>query len=145
LLESFRAKADQYLVIAETPSGPLAKSILDYLTYAAAGFRYARLGEIHALGLTEGLRHERLGPAYLDRVLEPSLASLQVRLAAHQAMGELRRDCDLRHASLALLSPLLVLFLHQKELNGSQSYPLDPDAFVREHAAAFVRAYGCHE
>jgi hypothetical protein len=44
-----------------TPHGPFAESVREILEYAAAGFRHGRLGEIHSMGLVEGLRHSRLG------------------------------------------------------------------------------------
>ncbi|WP_437929371.1 hypothetical protein WMF37_08890 [Sorangium sp. So ce291] len=55
-----------------------------------------------------------------------------LRLARHVAAGELA-PCDLRHAALALLGPLLLALLHQGPLGGRVCGPLDLDAFAATH------------
>lgn len=121
------------------PSDPFARSIRDALAYVAFGFQQG-LGEIHTLGLTEGLRHGGLGPAFVELVLEPSIEAVKKRLDAHIALGEMN-PADTRHAALALLSPVILAFLHQAELGGAKSHPLDVDRFLADHAEAFVRAH----
>lgn len=118
---------------------PFAESIEAALRYMLAGLRQG-LNEVHMLGLREGMGQRRLGPAYLDTILEPSLRAIEARLAAHQARGEMRGG-DPRHAALALLAPLVLAGLHQAELGGDDLRPLDLDALVADHAAAFVRGY----
>ncbi len=123
-----------------TPTGPFARSIADAVQHLANGFRYGGVGEIHALGLSEGLRHPVLGPGFVDTILEPGICAIQARLDVHVTAREMRR-CDTRLAALALLSPVLVAFLHQVELDGATNHPLDIDAFLSEHVENFVRAY----
>jgi len=128
-----------YVEAASRPSGPFARSIRDLLAFAAEGHR-AGTGVLHAIGLAEGLKHERLGPRYVTAILEPSLQAVEARLRAHMEAGEMR-EADPRHAAIALLAPAILAQLHQDELGGAACRPLDLDAFLDDHAAAFVRAH----
>jgi AcrR family transcriptional regulator len=118
---------------------PFRESIADYVNYLRQGFRVG-LAEIHTIGLREGLRQQQLGPAYLNAILEPSIQALEARLRVHQAKGEMRA-CDERIAALQLLSPLLIVFLHQDELCGTQVRPLDIDAYCTRHIDNFLRSF----
>lgn len=129
------------LEVATGPLGPLATSLAWLLARITEGFRLGKLGEVHALGLSAGMRDAALGPAYVNEILEPTLKAVEARLARHLADGELR-SCDLRTAALALVAPALLALLHQGELGGAACRPLDIDAFLRDHLEGFVRAYG---
>ena len=128
-----------YRAAASAPQGTFEVSIRQLLDYAASGHRHG-VGDLHAIGLTEGLGHAQLGPRYVLSILEPTLQAVEARLAAHVASGEMRQ-ADLRHAALALIAPLLLAQLHQGELGGSRCRPLDLEAFLDDHAEAFVRAF----
>ena len=128
------------LKIAQTPSGPFRQSIHDLLHHLVGGFRHGRLDRLHSVGLTEGLSHARVAQSYLASILEPTLIAVGERLQAHIARGEMRVT-DPRHAALALVSPVLLLFLHQHQLGGASSHPTDIDAFITHHAEAFTTAH----
>ena len=119
--------------------GRLRESLRWLLEQMVMGWQFG-VGSIHAYGLTAGLGHAELGPAYVKELLEPTLQAAEARLARHIAEGEMRR-CDVRHAALALLSPVLLGLLHQKQLLGAQCRPLDIDRFLEDHLEAFLRAY----
>jgi AefR-like transcriptional repressor, C-terminal domain len=119
---------------------PFRESIADYVAYVRLGFRFG-LSEIHTLGLREGLRQDRLGPAYLNAILEPTIQSLEAKLRLHQNKGDMRA-CDVRIAALQLLAPLVLVFLHQNELCGDRVRPLNIDAFCVDHVDNFVRSFG---
>jgi AcrR family transcriptional regulator len=119
---------------------PFRDSIADYVAYVRLGFRFG-LSEIHTLGLREGLRQDRLGPAYLNAILEPTIQSLETKLRLHQVKGDMRAS-DVRVAALQLLSPLILVFLHQNELCGDRVRPLDIDSFCADHVDNFVRGFG---
>lgn len=140
VLEAHRAAGDPHLRRVAEPSGPFAASVRDALAYTAHGFRIGRLGEIHSLGLAEGLRHRRLGPAYLREVLEPTVEAVAARLRAHMERGEMK-PADPRRAALVLVSPVVLGFLHQLELGGAAPLPLDTERLLDEAAAAFVEAF----
>jgi hypothetical protein len=48
---------------------------------------------------------------------------------------------DMRVAALALVAPIVLGALHQSKLGGSETRPLDIDAFANQHADAFIRAW----
>lgn len=139
--------ARPHLGRAATPSSPdLAASLAQYLGELAAAWRMFGVGRLFAAGLTMGLADGAAGPAYLDGVLEPTLAAVESRLRRHAEAGALRcgpDDADeLRAAALALVSPALLALLHQDALGGATCRALDVAAFMRTHVAAFVRAWG---
>jgi AcrR family transcriptional regulator len=121
--------------------GTFRESILDFLAYFRLGFECFGVGDVHALGLVEGLRSSALGPKVVEAVLEPSINALTARLSEHQRRGEMRADSDPRHAAIMLLAPGVLLMLHQRELGGAASHPADLDRFFAEHAEAFLRAH----
>jgi AcrR family transcriptional regulator len=126
--------------VARTPTGEFDRSIRDLVTHIVGGFRFGGLVDLNALGITEGLGSARLAKAYLDEILEPTIQASADQIAQHVARGEIR-DVDPRHAAIALISPLLILFLHQNRLGGSKHYPTDMDRFVAVHTEAFIAGY----
>lgn len=140
VLEHDLASGAEPLSVMAQPSGPFAQSIADAVQHMAAGFRHGDLGAMYARGLVEGLRNETVGPAFLRTSLEPTLAAVERRLQEHIDRGEMDAT-DTRGPALALVSPVLLAFLHQKELGGCDVRPLHVDAFLSDHARAFVRAW----
>lgn len=139
VMEDFRIVGEPHLVQARLADWPFAESI-DMLVRAIAVGLAMGVSELHAMGLREGLRHDRLGPAYLLQILEPTILAIEARLRQHQDRAEMRPG-DTRTAAIGLLSPLVIAHFHQQELGGTQTRPLDRDAFLAEHIDAFVRAY----
>lgn len=140
VLEHSLEAGQEHLAYAATPQGSFASSIRQLLDYAALGHRFG-VSELHRIGLTEGIGHPGLGPAYVEKTLEPTLQAIEKRLSAHVAAGEMR-EANVRHAALQLLAPLLFAQLHQHELGGDRCRPLDTEQFIVDHADMFVRAYG---
>ncbi|MFO0608550.1 MAG: TetR/AcrR family transcriptional regulator [Polyangiales bacterium] len=98
------------------------------------------VGSLFAAGLLWGLGDEALGPAYVTHLLEPMLASFEGHIAARlDADGGPRPDA--RHASLALVSPVVLALLHQESLHGVKCRPLDLDVFVEEHLQRFLAGW----
>lgn len=128
------------LEIAQTPTGPFRKSIHDFVRHFVGGFQFGGLDRLNAVGLMEGLNNARVAEAYLAEVLEPTLLAVQKRFQVHVERGEMKA-VNTRFAAISFVSPLLVLFLHQKGLSGSVNYPTDTDAFVLEHTEAFLTAH----
>lgn len=128
------------LEIAATPSGPFAKSIFDCVHHIIGGFQYGGLRQLHTVGLLEGFGSHPVAQSYLAEVLEPTLNACKQRLEVHIARGEMK-DTDARHAAINLISPVLIVFLHQNALGGSKEYPLDIAAFASNHIESFVTAY----
>ncbi len=141
VLEMSNAAGQRYLLeVAAGPLGPVGESLAHVLGRIGEGFRRGGLAQIHAIGLSAGLREPALGPAYLQQVLEPTIEALEARLARHIARGELRVG-DVRHLALSLLTPPLMALLHQHALGGACTRPLSYEAFCADHLAGFLRAY----
>lgn len=133
--------APYLLLVTRPPTMPLEPSLVLLCSMVVQGMAQG-LGAVHALGLAAGLNEPDLGPAYLDRVLEPTQQAFEAHLAHHLAQGALRAGVDLRLAALQLLGPLVLAALHQKELGGTRCRPLDLGALVEPHVKAWVRAWG---
>ena len=127
------------LEVATGPLPPLKASLAGLLMYLGVGFRNG-VDRIHAFGLAAGMQQERLGPAYLREVFDPTLEAVEARLARHVARGELIAG-DVRHMALMLVGPPLLALLHQGVLGGVHTRPLSYEALCGDHLAAFLRAY----
>lgn len=139
-LERMHREGLPYLL--EVASGPLPEvrtSLRWLMRYQLEGLRQG-VGDLHRTGLAAGMGEEALGPAYLRHLLEPSLQAIEARLARHVAAGELNA-LDVRHAALALVSPLLLGWLHQRGLGGDRCRPLDLEALADDTLEAFLRAH----
>ncbi len=141
LLAELGRQGAPYLAAAARADLPFAAGVAALLALVADGLAEGGVAALHVLGLREGLRQARIGPAYVEAILEPTLAAAEARLAQYIARGEMIA-ADPRHAAIALISPLLIAVLHQQELGGAAVRCLDLPALARDHAAAFVRAYG---
>jgi AcrR family transcriptional regulator len=142
-----KRRARPHLEQIAVPASPdLAASLAGFLHELAGAWRAFGVGPLFAAGLAMGLQETAAGPAYLDGVLEPTLAAVEARLRAHAGAGALRVAADdadgLRAAALALLSPVVLALLHQDALGGAACRALDVPAFVRAHVDGFVRGWG---
>jgi AcrR family transcriptional regulator len=122
------------------PLPPLKLSLETYLTHFVRGFEIG-VGNLIALGLAAGLGNDRLGPGFINDVLEPALQALEHRLRLHIERGDMPA-CEPRLAALSLLSPVLLALLHQLPLGGRQCRPLDVSTVMTEQVKRFRRAYG---
>lgn len=125
---------------AEVEGLDLEQTIKVFMQRVVRGWTQGYVGTLHRIGLAEGLRHHGTALDYLLDVLEPTLQALEVRLQAYASRG-LMAECDPRHAALMLISPLLMVLLHQHDLGGTRCRPLSLESFVDEHVKVFLRAY----
>ncbi len=147
--ELIRAVFAYYLIGAErhlarasqTESGELSIELCGVLNRIAMGWTQGNVGALHRIGLSEGLRNPVTALHYLMDVLEPTLQALERRLETYRDQGVIREDTLPRHASLALLSPLVLALLHQVDLGGTRCRPLAIPDLIQQHVAMFVRAY----
>jgi AcrR family transcriptional regulator len=128
------------LLTAATPQVGFAASVGGLVRHVADGFRYGGLDRLHAVGLTEGLAEKPVAKSYLTDILEPTIDAAAARLQAHIDLGEMR-PVPARHAAIALISPIILVFLHQRGLNGSKSHPTDIEVFLKTHVQTFVLGY----
>jgi AcrR family transcriptional regulator len=140
VLEQERADSAAGTARLAEPGGDFATSLADAADEIIIHL-HERGGTSLTIGLINGLAHPDLGPATLENVLEPWLAALEQRLAAHAERGEMA-NVQPRHAALAFAAPLILAHLHQDQLGGRTTRPLDSHALAATHIGAFIRAYG---
>ena len=140
VLEQERSDSGPQLERLAQPGTDFATSLADAADEIVMHL-HERGGGSLTIGLINGLAHPELGPVALDNLVEPWLAALEQRLAAHVEQGDMA-NVQPRHAALAFASPLIVAHLHQEQLGGKQRRPLDLNALAATHIAAFIRAYG---
>lgn len=141
ILQDAENHAAEHFEQVREPAGSFRESVGAALAYIRLGFERFGVGDIHALGLVEGVRNGAVGPIFVDSVLEPSIDALAARLAAHQLRGEMQASVEPRHAALMLLAPVVFIMLHQHELGGAARHPADMDRFFDDHLNAFVKAH----
>lgn len=141
VLKHLRSRGERFLEMAANfPVRGGVKASLQWLLSSLVMGWQAAVGAIHGLGFSAGLGDERLGPAYVNEVLEPTLQATEARLKRHIEAGELER-CDVRHAALELIAPVVLGLFHQDNLFGSRCRPLELEPFLRDHLKRFLRAY----
>ncbi len=141
VMESLRIDGAPYIAQVSSPtSGDLRASLTFVLKRLTTAWVKYRVGDMHAAMLAEGLSRKQLGPSYVTLMLEPLLQLGEQVLQRHVDAKELT-PCDVRHASLALLSPLVMALLHQENLSGAGCRPLDVNALIGAHVEAFLRAF----
>lgn len=140
-LEHCHQQGREYLLLIATHplQDDAATSLRWTLDLVRVGLERGPLLAMHALGLREGMHSTTLGPAYLNNLLEPTLACVEVRIERHQARGELR-DLTPRLLALQLVAPLLLALLHQRALCGDQVRPLELGALLDALLAALPRS-----
>jgi AcrR family transcriptional regulator len=139
LAHAHREGTPYMLMAAAPPTEALEPSIRNLCRGVMMALAHSRLANVHVMGIEAGLGEPTLGPAYVNQILEPTLQAFEARLAHHAARGELVPGLDLRVATLALISPMLLAVLHQHALFGSQCRPLALGAMLEAHLDAWLR------
>ncbi|MBN2801056.1 MAG: TetR/AcrR family transcriptional regulator [Deltaproteobacteria bacterium] len=101
----------------------------------------SHFGEMLAGALAEGMGEPAVGPAYLDGVLDPTLRAVEALLQRYVEAGALPA-MDVRTASMSLIAPVYFALMHQGPLGGSETRPMELEAMVEAHVAAWLRGWG---
>jgi AcrR family transcriptional regulator len=142
LLQQLGEEGSFYVARFANGSSPSLEDTLKELGFGIKqGVNQGGTSGIHAMGLNEGLGDAKIGPSYLQSILEPTLQALETRLTKHIKKGEMK-SCDVRFAALNFIAPILVAYLHQGKLGGTKVRPMQVDALVTEQIGTFVKAYG---
>lgn len=140
VLEREHRNGQPYLrEVSAAPLPPLRESVRGFLDFLVTGLRAGVL-RMFTVGSINGLQDATIARACLSELLEPIVQALEVRLARHQANGEMRPG-DVRHAALALIAPVVLAVQHQDDLDGRSYRPLDLSAFLDDLADGFDRAH----
>jgi AcrR family transcriptional regulator len=140
VLKRFGEMGAGYLAQSSTPQGPFPQSMNQLCAFVLEGFSVSFLLGMHSAALREGPKNQAVAIAYLEHVFDPTVAAVELRLKAHMSLGDMRQ-ADARVAALGVISPIYLAALHQGPLCGTQTRPLDLNAFVESHAEAFIVAY----
>lgn len=115
------------------PQGEDARgSLLIFFDQLLLGWQNFGVGRLHEVGLSESLGDARLGPAFVNNILEPSLQSTEQLLAILVERQQLPQ-MEVRAAALSLMSPVILALLHQGGLMGDRCRPLNVHDFIRVH------------
>lgn len=125
---------------ATEPHGGARESLRWFAEQFVLAWQRYGVGRMVASSIAVGLHDAVIGPATVNDILEPTIQAAERRIADHVAAGEIA-PCDVRHAALELVSPLLIALIHQDSLFGRQCRPLDLAAFLDDHLERFGRAY----
>jgi AcrR family transcriptional regulator len=127
--------------LAELPLRDAEATLREGLTLVVKAWRERGVGDLHAVGLRAGLEDERSGHTYLVDVLEPLLGSVE-RLLERLIDANTLLPHDPRQGALALVSPVMMVLLHQDGLGGADVRPLAVDGVIRSVVNAWCRAHG---
>jgi AcrR family transcriptional regulator len=122
---------------------PIAQSLEAFATELINAWINFGVGKIFVVGIGLGVYDPQAGPGYLDGILEPTIQALEQRMRVYASRKELAfiDEEDVRIASLAYLSPLIVALIHQNALSGTTCRPLDLHSFAKRHTEQFLRAW----
>lgn len=138
-LEQCWKDAENHLQDAAKPKGKLASCIKHKLKDLHQAFTSFGLDRLHIWGMTEGLGDALLGTAYLEFFLEPTLQANEQWLKHYQEKGDIDAQLNVRFAAISLISPLIILLMHQHALCGDRLRPANMEAFINQHAEHFLR------
>lgn len=111
-----------------TPSDSVVNAVKNYYLVAAPGTQFDLFTRAHAFGLIEGVADATAGKAYLKYMLEPALTVITEKLS--DTPGAPKSAPELRAAPFAILSPLILMGIHQMLLGGAEEAPIDSQATI---------------
>jgi AcrR family transcriptional regulator len=137
LIAYFADGARQFLEESAKPASTLQDAVSGYGALALAGAQSDFYAQAHAFALVESIHDPEVAKAYLERIIEPSLQALELRLGPSVDPHNANPD-RVRHAALALYAPALIAILHQHLLKGDEVRPIDMSAFVADLTTLFT-------
>ena len=114
--------------VIATGSADTATAVEEYFRVTQAGLTHGGFARAHAFGIIEGMADEKVGQAYLEFLLDPALKAVSEKMDA--TPGKPETETERRAAAFMMLSPILVMTLHQQLLGGREASPVDSDAFL---------------
>ncbi|MEL6858745.1 MAG: hypothetical protein AAFO74_10190 [Pseudomonadota bacterium] len=114
--------------VIATGAPDTATAVEEYFRVTQAGLTHGGFARAHAFGIIEGMADEKVGQAYLELLLDPALQAVSEKMDA--TPGKPETETERRAAAFMMLSPILVMTLHQQLLGGRDVSPVDGDAFL---------------
>ena len=114
--------------IIKTGADDTATAVAEYFRVTEAGLTHGGFARAHAFGLIEGMADEAVGQAYLEFLLDPALEAVSAKMDA--TPGRPETETERKAAAFMMLSPILVMTLHQQLLGGKDASPIDTNGFM---------------
>jgi AcrR family transcriptional regulator len=130
-------QAAPLIAAVATPTTGPAAAVDAYIDLSRLGVASGGFGRAHCFGLVEGVADQKVGEAYLELLLEPSLQALETRLAPY--LGVEAGSAKARAGALMMFAPMLLGVIHQQLLGGAETAPMDLDAMF-DALAELMRA-----
>lgn len=130
ILAHIHKRATPLWDIIAIPSPDSATAVEEYFRVTQAGLTHAGFARAHAFGFIEGMADETVGQAYLEYLLDPALEAVSQKLAV--TPNSPQTEDERRSAAFLMLSPILVMTLHQQLLGGSEASPLNIEASLTQ-------------
>ncbi len=129
ILKHIHTRAIPLWDVIATGSPDTATAVEEYFRVTEAGLTHGGFARAHAFGIIEGMADEKVGQAYLEYLLDPALKAVADKMDATPGKPETK---DERRASaFMMLSPILVMTLHQQLLGGQDASPVDTQGFLK--------------
>jgi len=129
ILQHIHARAIPLWQVIATGSPDTASAVAEYFRVTEAGLTHGGFARAHAFGIIEGMADEKVGQAYLEFLLDPALQAVSDKMDATPGRPETLAE---RQASaFMMLSPILVMTLHQQLLGGKEASPIDTQGFLK--------------
>jgi AcrR family transcriptional regulator len=129
ILQHIHQRAIPLWDVIATGAPDTATAVEEYFRVTEAGLTLGGFARAHAFGIIEGMADEKVGQAYLEFLLDPALKAVSDKMDATPGKPE---TLDERRASaFMMLSPILVMTLHQQLLGGKEASPVDTGSFLK--------------
>lgn len=129
ILEHIHTRALPLWDVIKTGAPDTATAVEEYFRVTEAGLTHGGFARAHAFGIIEGMADEAVGQAYLEYLLDPALEAVSEKMAA--TPGRPETEVERRASAFIMLSPILVMTLHQQLLGGAEASPIDTDGFMK--------------
>lgn len=128
ILEHIHARALPLWDVIKTGAPDTATAVAEYFRVTEAGLTHGGFARAHAFGLIEGMADEAVGRAYLEFLLDPALEAVSAKMQS--TPGRPETQSERKAAAFMMLSPILVMTLHQQLLGGEEASPIDTNGFM---------------
>ena len=129
ILQHIHQRAIPLWEVIATGATDTATAVKEYFRVTEAGLTHGGFARAHAFGIIEGMADEKVGQAYLEFLLDPALKAVADKMDATPGKPETANER--RASAFMMLSPILVMTLHQQLLGGEEASPVDSQGFLK--------------
>ena len=129
ILQHIHLRAIPLWDVIATGATDTATAVQEYFRVTEAGLTHGGFARAHAFGIIEGMADEKVGQAYLEFLLDPALKAVADKMDATPGTPE--TENARRASAFMMLSPILVMTLHQQLLGGKEASPVDSQGFLK--------------